>query len=531
MTRPRWPPFAATTTDPSPASTVTARTADPPDLRAAWWAVGAMTVPLFLLSQDFFGVTVALPAIGADLHASTATLEWTINAFLLAFAAPLIAVGRISDIVGRRTVALVGIAVFGVGSLLCGTAQTAGWLIAARVVQGLAAAMLFSTSLSIVSNAFPDDRRATGIGVWTAVGCVGGAVGPLVGGFFTAVLSWRWFFLVNLPLVALGFVVTLLKVDESRDPSARGVDWSGLVLITGGLVALTLGLQAWPTEGLRSPMVLGPLAVGVIFIIGFLVLESRIADPLVDLGLFRRTPYLSATGVAFIENYVFSATSFVLTLYLQDSLGLGPLQTGLVFLASSVPFALLSPFMGRVVARFGVTTPMVVAMVVAASSCALLSLISGDTGVPLVVGALILQAVGLVTAYDVSTTAAMGAVPEEKAGVGSGVISGLRISAMVLGVSVSTIVFDAVAGDEPATRAEYASGVRAAMLVAMAVALVGIVVARASRGPARVAPITTPDDGAGLAALVAAHPFVPGARHHLGLHALADRPTNAGAAS
>lgn len=411
-----------------------------------------MTIPLFLLSQDFFGVTVALPAIGTDLHASTATLEWTVNAFLLAFAAPLIAAGRISDIVGRRLVALVGIAVFGLGSLICGVAPTAAWLIGGRVVQGLAAAMLFSTSLSIVSNAFPPDRRATGIGVWTAVGCIGGAVGPLVGGFFTAVLSWRWFFFVNLPLVAVGFVITLRKVEESRDPSAHGVDWGGLILITGGLVAATLGLQAWPTKGFSSPMVIAALATGVVLIVGFLMREQRIADPLVDLGLFRSTTYLSATGVAMIENYVFSATSFVLTLYLQDSLGLGPLQTGLVFLASSVPFAVLSPFMGRVVARFGITTPMAVAMVVAAASCALLGLISGETGVPLVVGALILQAVGLVTAYDVSTTAAMGAVPEEKAGVGSGVISGLRIFAMVLGVTVSTIVFDAVAGDDPSSR-------------------------------------------------------------------------------
>lgn len=467
-----------------------------------------MTIPLFLLSQDFFGVTVALPAIGTDLHASTATLEWTVNAFLLAFAAPLIAAGRISDIVGRRLVALVGIAVFGLGSLICGVAPTAAWLIGGRVVQGLAAAMLFSTSLSIVSNAFPPDRRATGIGVWTAVGCIGGAVGPLVGGFFTAVLSWRWFFFVNLPLVAVGFVITLRKVEESRDPSAHGVDWGGLILITGGLVAATLGLQAWPTKGFSSPMVIAALATGVVLIVGFLMREQRIADPLVDLGLFRSTTYLSATGVAMIENYVFSATSFVLTLYLQDSLGLGPLQTGLVFLASSVPFALLSPFMGRVVARFGITTPMAVAMVVAAASCALLGLISGETGVPLVVGALILQAVGLVTAYDVSTTAAMGAVPEEKAGVGSGVISGLRIFAMVLGVTVSTIVFDAVAGDDPSSRTSYASGVRAAMLVAMGVALVGIVVALASRR------VETGDGE--LSALVAAHPLVPSARHHLG---------------
>jgi len=478
------------------------------DLTDAWWAVAAMTIPLFLLSQDFFGVTVALPAIGADLHASTATLEWTVNAFLLAFAAPLIAIGRLSDIVGRRRVVLIGMVVFGIGSLLCGTAQTAGWLIGARVIQGLAAAMLFSTSLSIVSNAFPADRRATGIGVWTSVGCVGGAVGPLVGGFFTAAVSWRWFFFVNLPLVAVGFVITLLKVAESRDPSARGVDWTGLVLITCGLVALTLGLQAWPTHGLSSPIVLATLATGAVLIGGFLLLETRVVDPLVDLDLFRSRTYLSATGVAFIENYVFSATSFVLTLYLQDSLGLGPLATGLVFLASSVPFAVLSPFMGRVVARFGITTPMVVAMVVAAVSCALLSLISGETGVPLVVAALVVQAVGLVTAYDVSTTAAMGAVPPDKAGVGSGVISGLRISAMVFGVSVSTIVFDAVAGDDPANQAEYASGVRAAMLVATGVSLVGIVVALMS---GRV----VTDDGEELTSLVSSHPLVPSARHRL----------------
>jgi len=152
-------------------------------------------------------------------------------------------------------------------------------------------------------------------------------------------------------------------------------------------------------------------------------------------------------------------------------------------------------------------------------SCALLSLISGDTGVPLVVGALILQAVGLVTAYDVSTTAAMGAVPEEKAGVGSGVISGLRISAMVLGVTISTIVFDAVAGEDPTSRSAYASGVRAAMLVAMAVAVVGIVVALVGRRPVADAGSGAAADGVAgpaLAPLVAAHPFIPSARHHLG---------------
>lgn len=454
---------------------------DGADDRSAWWVLAAMSIPLFLLSQDFFGVTVALPTIADDLDASTATLEWALNAFLLAFAAPLIAIGRLSDIVGRRRIALGGMALFGVASLLCGTAQTANWLIAARAVQGLSAAMLFSTSLSIVSDAFSDERRATGIGVWTAVGSVGGAVGPIVAGLLTALVSWRWFFFLNIPLTAVGFMLTLRHVAESRDPSARSLDYVGFALVTAGLVSFTFGLQEWPEEGINSPVVFGTMALGVALLGAFVWWQGRASNPLVEFGLFRSVAYVSATAVACAENYVFSATMFVMTLYLQDSLDLGPGETGLVFLASSVPFAALSPFMGRIVRRFGTPAPMIFAMAVAAVSCGLLSLISADTGVPLVATALFVQAIGLVIAYDISTTQAMSAVDEEKAGVASGVISGLRISAMVFGVSVSTIVFNVVAGASPSSRADYASGVRAAMLVALVVALAGVGAAVAGR--------------------------------------------------
>lgn len=170
-----------------------------------WWIVGAMSLPIFILTIDFFGIAVALPSIGHDLQTSTTGLEWTINSFMLAFAAPLLAVGRLGDIIGRRKVLLLGTAIFAVGSALCGVAESDWWLIGARAVQGLGASMFFANSLSIVSNAFPSEERGVGIGVWSSVGTIGSAIGPLVGGLLTQYLSWHWFFLVNIPIAVVTF--------------------------------------------------------------------------------------------------------------------------------------------------------------------------------------------------------------------------------------------------------------------------------------------------------------------------------------
>ena len=166
-----------------------------------------MAFPLCILCLDFFGVTVALPEIGEDLNASTGQLEWSVNAYLLAFAAPLIALGRLADIVGRRKIVLLGTGLFAAASAVCGFAQSIEMLIAARVVQGIGASMLYSTSLSIVSNAFTEEKRGTGIGVWTGVGTIGQTAGPLLAGVLTTYLSWRWFFMVNIPLAIAGIAL------------------------------------------------------------------------------------------------------------------------------------------------------------------------------------------------------------------------------------------------------------------------------------------------------------------------------------
>jgi MFS family permease len=218
-----------------------------------WWVVVAMALATILITIDFGGVMIVLPTIGRELGTSTTGLQWTANAYLLAFAAVMVAAGRLADIFGRRRLLLIGIGVFIVASSLCGLAQAGWWLIAARAVQGVGAGVFLTASLSIVSSAFPPDEQSKGIGVWAGV--IGIAVGPFVGGFLTEVASWRWFFFVNIPKALLAVFLTLMVMRESRDETTgRHVDFFGLVTVTAGLTALVLGIQQSETLGWGSPL-------------------------------------------------------------------------------------------------------------------------------------------------------------------------------------------------------------------------------------------------------------------------------------
>src|SRR5437763_13176338 len=236
----------------------------------------AMAGGMLLITLDFFGLTVALPKIGEDLHASTAALLWVVNAYLLAFAAPIIAVGRLADIVGRRKVVLTGIVIFVVASAACGVAQTSAQLIVFRLVQGVGGGTIFATALSVVSNAYPPDKRASAIGIWSGIGCVGSAIGPFVAGVLTQTASWRWFFFINVPIGIGVMILTLTKVQESKDETFSGrIDWTGFGLITAGMVLFILALQDSGTEGWGSPLIIGSLIAGILLLIAFVVVETR----------------------------------------------------------------------------------------------------------------------------------------------------------------------------------------------------------------------------------------------------------------
>ncbi len=410
-----------------------------------WWVVVTMALTTLLMTIDFNGLTVALPTIGRDLGTSTTGLQWTINAYLLALAAPSVAAGRLADIFGRRRVLLIGTTVFVMGSAGSGLAQADWWLIAARVVQGFGAAAFFAASLSIVSNAFPPDQRSKGIGVWAGIGTVGLAIGPLIGGFLTQTLSWRWFFFVNIPVAVLAIVLTLLVVRESRDEGASSqVDLFGVLTITGGLAALVLAIQQGDTLGWTSVLVIGSVLAALVLLGLFSVVEPRLPEPLVDLGLFANRGYVGANAVAFTQNFGFAALLFFLTLYLQNILHYSPLEAGLVFLVFSAILAVVDSFAGRLAASVGARLPMAVGMALCAVGFLLLAMLGPTSGISLVIVALLVAGVGQALAYTVSTTGGMQAIPEAKAGAASGILSMIRLVGAVLGVAVTGALFKAM---------------------------------------------------------------------------------------
>ena len=235
---------------------------------------------------------------------------------MLGFAAPLLAVGRLGDIIGRRKTLLIGTAIFAFGSALCGAAESVSWLIAARAVQGLGASMFFANSLSIVSTAFPAEKRGVGIGAWSSTGTIGAAVGPLIGGLLTEYFSWRWFFLVNVPIALAAVALTLVAVPESRDPTVKRIDIAGFGAVTLGFVLLVMGIKLVDNLGIRSPIIISLFASATLILITFCILESRIADPLLEFNLFASRSFLGSSGVTFLGNYVFGGLTFFMTLYL-----------------------------------------------------------------------------------------------------------------------------------------------------------------------------------------------------------------------
>jgi EmrB/QacA subfamily drug resistance transporter len=425
--------------------------------RRKWWVVIAMSGVMILLTVDFFGITVALPRIGDDLDASTSTLLWTLNAYLLAFVSPMIAIGRFADIFGRRKLALVGIVLFVAASAACAGAPNDLFLIAARIVQGVGGGIIFTVSVSIVNNAFPPEERAKALGIWSGVGLAGSALGPFVAGILTEFASWRWFFFLNVPIGIVTFFITVAAVEESRDPTfTGGIDWTGFATLTVGFVLFILGLQQSGNEGWGSVVVIGPIVVGLVLLGLFVLNELRVKRrvPLVQFSLFRDVRFAGASVVAFLGNWMFGVILFFLTLYLQNVLELDPLAAGVVFLAFSVPLVGMSPVGGRLVSRFGSQDLMAVGMALVGAGMFFFVLIDADSGIGLTLIGLVIAGFGQGFAYNISNTAGMESMPDEKAGIASGVLQTARLMGIVIGLAISGSLFSSLENRELLTQVQ-----------------------------------------------------------------------------
>jgi EmrB/QacA subfamily drug resistance transporter len=413
---------------------------------------------LLVVVMDISIVNVALPAIRPNLHASVTGLQWTVDAYTLVLASFLLLAGSTADRVGRRRIFQVGLAVFGLGSMLCSLAPSIGWLIAARALQAAGGTMLNPVAMAIVANTFTDRvERARAIGVFGSVAGLSLALGPILGGALVDGFGWRSIFWVNVPIVVVAIVCAALFVPESRAPRARRFDPVGQSLVILVLGSVVYAITESGKLGWTSPVILGLLAVAVLGVLGILGYEPRRVDPLLELRLFRSVPFSSAILMALFALCGFGAFLFVTTLYLQNVRGMSALIAGLCLLPVGVLVVVLSPVTGRLVGRRGPRLPLVVSGAALALGGGASIWLRPASPLPAVLAIYLLFGIFLGTINPPITNSAVSGMPVSMAGVAASLASAGRQTGTTLGVAISgTIVGSTLArGGMAFTSAEH----------------------------------------------------------------------------
>ncbi|WP_116998057.1 MFS transporter [Desertimonas flava] len=440
------------------------------------WVLAATVLGSGIAFLDGTVVQVALPAIGDDLGGSLADLQWTINGYLVTLSALLLLGGSLGDRFGRRRVFVAGLVAFTVASVLCGLAPSPGLLIAARALQGVGGAMLVPGSLSIVASSFHAEDRAKAIGAWSGLAGVAGAVGPFVGGWLIDSVSWRWVFLINLPLAAVAIWITVRHVPETRSATATHLDVPGAALATITLAGITY-FAIDRGGGLSVASGVGGLAAGIAFV----VVERRSPQPMLPVSLFASRQF-SGANLATVAVYAgLGGAFFLLVLRLQFSLGYSALEAG----AALVPFTLLllvlSARAGELAQRIGARGPMTLGPLAAAVGIVLLSGVSpGDRYVSGVLPGVVVFGLGMALTVAPLTAAVFASVPDESAGAASGVNNAAARMAGLLAVaalpSLAGVTTDGPVADS--LDAGFAAGMRIAAAVTATGGLISFLLVR-----------------------------------------------------
>ncbi len=402
-----------------------------------WWALGAMCFALFMIMLDNTVVNVALPSIQRSLHATTTSLEWTVNAYTLSFAVLLVTGGRLGDLFGRRRIFLAGVVVFATASGAIGFSPSDTWLVAWRAVQGVGSAMMMPATLSIITNAFPPAERGKAIGTWAGVSAMALAIGPVVGGLLVESVSWQSIFFLNLPVAVGAIVVALFAVRESRDETAaQRIDVPGVLALTGGLASLVLALvegNAWHWGSTRELVL---FALAVVGLAAFVTIERRQRSPMVDFAFFRSRTFLGANIVAFIVSFAMLAMFFFMALYMQNVLHYSPLQAGIRFLPSTLMIVVIAPMAGRLADRVGPRPLITFGLLSVSGALFWQSHLTVSSGYSTLLPGFMLMGIGMAFVMSPMSMAAMNAVEQTKAGVASGILSMNRMVGGTFGVAV-----------------------------------------------------------------------------------------------
>jgi EmrB/QacA subfamily drug resistance transporter len=404
-----------------------------PDRR--WWTLGAVCVATFMLLLDITIVNVALPDIARDLRSSFSDLQWVIDAYALSLAALLLTAGSLADLFGRRLLFAAGLGLFTAASLLCALASSPLFLELARALQGIGAAAMFATSLALLAATFQGRERGTAFGVWGATTGAAVAVGPLVGGVLTESVGWQSIFLINVPIGIGAIAVTLTRVAESRDPDAAGVDWAGLVTFSGGLFLLIFALVRGNAEGWGSPLIVSFLIGAVVLLCGFVVVERRQARPMFDLTLLRKPAFAGASIAAFALSASLFSMFLYMTLYIQNALGYSPLQAGLRFLPTTLLSFFVAPIAGKLSARFPVRIMIGAGLGLVGIGLLLMARVDADSAWTVLLPGFLFAGVGTGLVNPPLASTAVGVVPPQRAGMGSGINSTFRQIGIATGIA------------------------------------------------------------------------------------------------
>jgi EmrB/QacA subfamily drug resistance transporter len=407
-----------------------------------WWTLIAVCTGTFMLLLDVTIVVVAIPDIQDGLHASFGQIQWVIDAYALTLASLLLTAGVLADRYGRRLLFAIGLAIFTLGSLLCGLAQSPVMLILSRSGQGVGGAIMFATSLALLGQSFRGKDRGVAFGAWGAITGVAVSLGPILGGVITSGISWRAIFLVNVPIGVAALAMTWWRVDESRSPHPGRPDWIGFALLTTGLVGLVYGLiraseTSWSDSGVAISLVLGGILLAC-----FVIAEAKVvAHPMFDIALFRVPTFDGGLIAAFCMNGSLFSMLLYLVLYLQDSLGYSALQTGLRLLLISGPTLVTATIAGRLSERVPARWLIGPGLVMVGVGLLLMAGLNGTTSWTHLIPGFIISGAGAGFVNPPLASTAIGVVEPERAGMASGVNTTFRQIGIAVSIAALGTIF------------------------------------------------------------------------------------------
>ena len=484
--------------------------------RSRWWPLVAICLGTFILLVDVTIVSVALPPMARDLHTQLDSLQWVVDAYALALAALLLVCGSLADRFGRRRLFQLGLALFALSSLACALAPNAGFLIAARTVQGAGAAAMFATNTALLNHCYEGRDRSVAFGIWGAVNGAAAAVAPVLGGLLIAAAGWRAIFLVNLPIAVVAGIMTQRVVAESRGHTSP-IDWAGAASFTVAAAALTYALIHGGDQGWGTPVTLASFAVAVAAAGAFVVTELRVAHPLLDLSLFRRASFSTLMAVGVLLTACAFAPFVYTQLWLQSVLGLPAIGAGLVLLPLAGTAFVVAAVAGRFLHGMAARWPLGAGMVLIGAGSLLRTFLTASSGWVSLVAGLVVTGIGVGLASPVLVSAALAAVPRPRSGMASGAINTFRQIGYALGIAAFGSVFARhVTGAVMAgpgrhlVRAAYATAQNDIYLLAGLAAVACGLVAMALIRPSEPERAPAPASAAALAGLDPAAPGAPG---------------------